>query len=213
MRYALAPHVHIACVDGDVVLLDAAADRYACLPACNAREIRSGHAARWWDQGSLVAELAAAGYLMPSAEPPGEGRPPPVTCELDLHMLGGDVPALTVQDLTATALAGVSTAWRLAAQRPMHWLRPRRGETPRPDEAVALARRFTEAQLHLPRLSRCLPRSLALLDFLARRACPAQLVFGVRTHPFEAHCWVQAGNIVLNDTLSRVGWYTPIAWS
>jgi len=213
MRYALAPHIHIACVDGDVVLLDAATDRYACLPACDAREIRSGYAARCWDQGPLVAELAAAGYLMPSDEPPGERRSLPTPCELDLHMLDGDVPALTVPDLTTTALAGVRTAWRLAAQRPMHWLRPRGAGTPRPDEAVALARRFTEAQLHLPFLARCLPRSLALFDFLARRACPAQLVFGVRTHPFEAHCWVQAGNIVLNDTLSRVRWYTPIAWS
>lgn len=213
MRFALAPHVHIACVDGDAVLLDAAADRYACLPACDASEIRSGYAARWWDRGPLVAELAAAHYLMPSDEPPGEGRPLPIRCELDLHMLGGDVTALTVPDLITTALTGVTTAWRLAAQRPVHWLRPRRDEMPRPDEAVALARRFTEAQLLLPRLARCLPRSLALLDFLARRGCPAQLVFGVRTHPFEAHCWVQAGNIVLNDTLSRVRWYTPIAWS
>jgi len=213
MRFTLAPHVHIAFVDGDVVLLDAATDRYACLPACDAREIRSGSAVRWWDQGPLVAELAAAGYFMPSSEPPGKGRSLPVPCELDLHMLDGDVPVLTVSDLTTTALAGARTAWRLAAQRPMHWLRPRRYEAPRPDEAVALARRFTEAQLHLPRLSRCLPRSLALLDFLAGRDCPAQLVFGVRTHPFEAHCWVQAGNIVLNDTVSRLRWYAPIAWS
>ena len=213
MRHALAPHVHIACVDGDIVLLDAATDRYACLPACDASEVRSGCAACWWDQGPLVAELAAAGYLMPSDEPPEEGRPLPVPYEFDLHMLDGDVPVLTVADLTAVALSAVRTGWRLAAQRPVHWLRQHGDEMPHPDEAVALARRFAEAQLHLPRLSRCLPRSLPLLDFLTRRACPAQMVFGVRTHPFEAHCWVQAGNIVLNDTLSRVRWYTPIAWS
>lgn len=213
MRYGLAPHVHIALVDGDVVLLDARSDRYACLPACDAREIRTRHAARWWQEGPLVSELAAAGYLAPTDTEPVAARTLPSVCEVDLHMLGGDAPPLSVPDLTAAALAGLMTAWRLSTQRPMHWFRSRHDQAPPPDKAIALARRFTEAQLHLPGLTRCLPRSLALLDFLARRRCPAQLVFGVRTHPFEAHCWVQAGNVVLNDTLSRIRWYTPIAWS
>jgi Transglutaminase-like superfamily len=35
-------------------------------------------------------------------------------------------------------------------------------------------------------------------------------VFGVNADPFEAHCWVQAGSVVLNDTLGRVSSFTPI---
>jgi hypothetical protein len=35
-------------------------------------------------------------------------------------------------------------------------------------------------------------------------------VFGVNADPFEAHCWVQAGNVVLNDTVAWVSGFTPI---
>jgi hypothetical protein len=49
-----------------------------------------------------------------------------------------------------------------------------------------------------------------LLEFLAARGLAADWVFGVRTWPFSAHCWVQAGGIVLNDTVERVAPYRQI---
>ena len=33
---------------------------------------------------------------------------------------------------------------------------------------------------------------------------------GVTSEPFAAHCWVQAGDIVLNETLSDANAHTPI---
>jgi hypothetical protein len=213
MRYGLAPDTHMAVVDGDVVLLDARADRYACVAACDSAAIRTGYPARRWEDSSLVRELAESGYLEPASDTPVIARQLPPAPEQDLHMLHGDLPLPAPSDLVHAALSALSTAWRLRTQRPMHWLRSGADNEVRKDACVAEARRFAEAHLYLPRLTRCLPHSLALLDFLKRRGCPAQLIFGVRTHPFEAHCWVQAGAVVLNDTLSHARWYAPIAWS
>jgi Transglutaminase-like superfamily len=56
----------------------------------------------------------------------------------------------------------------------------------------------------------CLFDSLALLNFLARYDIFPTWVFGVQSEPFNAHCWVQNGGFLLNDTADRVGIYTPI---
>ena len=61
-----------------------------------------------------------------------------------------------------------------------------------------------------PRPYLCLFDSLALLEFLAGYDCLPHLVFGVVADPFEAHCWLQAGTVVLNDGLERAGRYKPI---
>ena len=45
----------------------------------------------------------------------------------------------------------------------------------------------------------------------ARAPVPAAVwVFGVRTWPFSAHCWLQIGDAVLDDDPERVGIYPPI---
>ncbi len=56
----------------------------------------------------------------------------------------------------------------------------------------------------------CLFDSLALLNFLRLAGIYPHWVFGVRSSPFAAHCWLQQGNTVLNDTPQRVTAYTPI---
>jgi hypothetical protein len=56
----------------------------------------------------------------------------------------------------------------------------------------------------------CLLDSLTLLHFLgAEDICP-DWVFGVKTEPFDAHCWIQQGDILLNDVPDRVRQYSPI---
>lgn len=69
---------------------------------------------------------------------------------------------------------------------------------------------FALARRYVPIEPICLLDSLALLRFLSQRGLPANIVFGVTSEPFTAHCWVQAGNIVLNETLSDANAYTPI---
>jgi hypothetical protein len=35
-------------------------------------------------------------------------------------------------------------------------------------------------------------------------------VIGVKLNPFAAHCWLQVGDVVLNDLPERVAAFTPI---
>jgi hypothetical protein len=52
--------------------------------------------------------------------------------------------------------------------------------------------------------------SLALIEFLALYRQFPDWIFGVTGNPFTAHCWVQDGNCVLNDTVDFVRRFTPI---
>ena len=61
-----------------------------------------------------------------------------------------------------------------------------------------------------PRPYLCLFDSLALLEFLAGYHCYPRIVFGVVADPFQAHCWLQEGDVLLNDDLEQVGKYKPI---
>ena len=82
--------------------------------------------------------------------------------------------------------------------------------TPSEDGLMSLATEFSHARAYVPIEPSCLLDSLSLVRFLARRGLPASIVFGVTLVPFAAHCWVQAGEIVLNDTLSNANAHTPI---
>jgi Transglutaminase-like superfamily len=56
----------------------------------------------------------------------------------------------------------------------------------------------------------CMFDSLCLTRFLEYYGIFASIIIAVRTSPFEAHCWVQSGNLVLNDTVSNVEEFSPI---
>ena len=56
----------------------------------------------------------------------------------------------------------------------------------------------------------CLFDSLMLIHFLSSYRITATWIFGVKTAPFAAHCWVQQGDVVLNDIPDTVCRYTPI---
>jgi hypothetical protein len=57
---------------------------------------------------------------------------------------------------------------------------------------------------------RCLPRSLAIFDAMAARGFWPELVIGVSYLGFAAHCWLQHGDMVLNDEPDNVRRYAPI---
>jgi hypothetical protein len=61
-----------------------------------------------------------------------------------------------------------------------------------------------------PRPYLCTFDSLALLDFLAFHGLYPRWVFAVCADPFSAHCWVQHGNILLNDRVEHVSRLVPI---
>src|SRR3546814_14050631 len=68
-----------------------------------------------------------------------------------------------------------------------------------------IAAAFLRSQRLVSAADQCLVRGIAMKRMLAQRGCDARLVFGV-TMPFSAHCWVQAGDVVLTDKIGRASW-------
>jgi hypothetical protein len=80
-------------------------------------------------------------------------------------------------------------------------------------EEVGLARianQFLRARAYVPIQPRCLLDSLAMVRVLAQRGLRVNLVFGVTDDPFTAHAWVQAGDLVLSDTVGHATAHVPI---
>lgn len=75
---------------------------------------------------------------------------------------------------------------------------------------VSITRQFLSARRHIPIAMSCLLDSLSLSTYLANHRLPSNLVFGVSLSPFSAHCWVQHGQIVLNETVGEAVAYTQI---
>jgi hypothetical protein len=69
---------------------------------------------------------------------------------------------------------------------------------------------FNRLRWYYPRPYLCLFDSLALIHFLACFDLFPDWVFGVSADPFEAHCTVQLGSVVLNDTVEHVSALIPI---
>lgn len=65
-----------------------------------------------------------------------------------------------------------------------------------PQQAANLFRIFLSLTPFQPE---CLFRSFALLHFLDSYGLRADWVFGVQLFPFRAHCWVAAGDLLLNE--------------
>ena len=76
---------------------------------------------------------------------------------------------------------------------------------------ASLARAFEAVSPWLPAQGACVFRSFMLMRLLSRAgASDLHWVFGVRTWPFHAHCWVQEGELVLSDYVEALVGYVPI---
>ena len=111
---------------------------------------------------------------------------------------------------TAALLAATRIGLRVAGLR--RWKtrvmrRAVRKVSPSPGaEQMAAARKIVRIQervvRHLTWHASCLERSLALWWQLNRRGIAAEMRIGARKEAgrFEAHAWVEVGNVVLNDS-------------
>jgi hypothetical protein len=232
-RYHLARHVFVCLCGEQAILLDLHRDQYLALSDESSRLL--GHAVVDWpimptapvstQQGvdAAVGELAARGLITLD---PLRGKPAGMT-----EFLQPTETLIPRAQLFADShgLRACSRASRLAwiaiaAVRARLWLRLRsiewivnnlsRTEIRSPlDESAARdhVALFYEARPFLfSSRNACLFDSLALLLFLRRLNVHPHWIFGVRTGPFAAHCWLQSGHIVLNDTVDNVRSYTPI---
>lgn len=212
MALALAPHIHLAALGDDVVLLDTAADAYLCIPGGLA-QLRPSP-----DRGSvspldqdLVAGLLEAGFVAAGIAPTERPWLPRPSRDI------GEAAAEPLSACDAWRLAGAlwDLLWRYRGRRLGDILAfvaagPRRPARTSETDILRLARRFQTAVVWLPMPRKCLVRSFVLLRFLQRSGLDARWVFGVRTWPFAAHCWLQLGDMVLDDAAERLVAYEPI---
>ncbi|MGK6355674.1 lasso peptide biosynthesis B2 protein [Sphingomonas sp. DT-207] len=217
MFYGIAPHVYLAEVDGDLVLLDARTNAYLCVPRSfsDGLKVALTGSHRFRPSADLLDELETAGLFgMTDAQP--RHAPPRMEAIADLDRLPGARAAATPSRLLALACAAALAPARLRIFRPRRWFATAKRWNARAASGQdvsgvhALARLARDARPFFPGLGSCLPGSLYLLGFLHRQGIAARWVFGVRTYPFEAHCWVEHQGVVLNDSLEHVRWYTPI---
>ena len=233
-RYALADHVFV-CVNGEhLVLLDVKEDRYWALEASATSGL--GALVGGWPVRAVDAMTAEAptpetqaavdvlrgrGILTDSMPPGKDATPVSATVparELlsDSGQAGEGKAGSWWSFFTASALAKLALrTWGF--ERVIRRVRERkatRGSKAAPletERARLLVEAFMRYRVFLfSSKNECLYDSLALLEYLARHGIYADWVFGVQTRPFAAHCWVQHGDIVFNDTVEHVSGYTPI---
>jgi hypothetical protein len=216
------------------VLLDLVNDKYLCIgsqvfevlrqPSNEIQQLESRNisaASAVPDISRVVQDLVDRGIIVTGSTIGKEIEPvvaaPQVTSTL------ADPPA----DRTAfwmlrlpSFLCACRRATRDLAHKPLHQtvqgvkeLRRRQGSgrgTWDPVKTRVLVGDFAALRYVFPRSYLCLFDSLALVHFLAAYGQFPTWVFGVDAEPFTAHCWLQEGSILLNDTLPNVSRYTPI---
>ncbi|ANC54254.1 MAG: lasso peptide biosynthesis B2 protein [Alphaproteobacteria bacterium] len=200
-------HLHFAVVDEDVIVLDERTDAYSCLPgAGTVIQVRGDLIVA---PEPVLEQLRDGGFLGPSGETRAVAPPAP-TRALPL-------PPSPAIDVVATTRFWWSW-WRegrnfesrsLASLLATH--RRRSPSSSLSEEEVA---RLTAAFVRLlpwaPGQGACLYRAHLLRTLIRDAGGDVRWVFGVRTWPFSAHCWLQVGDAVLDDEPDRVAVYTPI---
>ncbi|WP_171982003.1 lasso peptide biosynthesis B2 protein [Brevundimonas sp. LM2] len=202
----LAAGVFMAAIEPDVIVLDLATDTYACLP--HARDDLSILGPSVEAELGLLGLLADAGLLGDaSRSSPGIALDPPVR--------GFPArPSLWSIPAAASLVVAAATARRLGPLAPIRTLISALPSPPvgHADTArvAAVVAAFTRLLPWVPDQGACLYRAFVLLSMLRRAGQNAVWVFGVRTWPFSAHCWLRIGDAVLDDDPERVSHYTPI---
>lgn len=198
----------LARVDDDVIVLNPAEDRYdGLLGAGDAIALDERGAIQVVD-ADIASELVAAGIATTAL--PLSRNATPVRPRRELHTdacpPGREVFRAAITLLTATLkFRGQSLLSLVTFQ---HRLRgPEAISETRLGELVGAAR---VARPWIPFEGECLQRSFLLRAHLAAQGVATDWIFGVATWPFAAHCWLQIGDLVVGDRLSRVSRFTPI---
>lgn len=211
MKLWLSAGVHAVMIDDDAVFLDTASNAYFCLPGVGAVlgiDGRGLTAAHGLAEELLEAGLAAAApgrETVIKAQAPGRTARALLEHDPSLHRRPGG------RHWGAAIAAGLSS--RTAERRPFaRRLPPAQGQAApaASPELLADLDAFRRLQPWLPFDGACLFRSHLLRTYLAALGHRADWVFAVRTWPFAAHCWLQAGDVVLDDEAERLVAYHPI---
>jgi transglutaminase-like putative cysteine protease len=231
MQYALPHHVFV-CLDGEhVVFLDIKQDRYLAVPAAKtaalstivpgwpAGDTSSGdapEAAQAPAPDELARSLVKRGLLTEHGK---NAAPVRIVRPTTSALSDDDEERPAIRFVTAAAFAWSALIALFAVRcwsferlvRRVELRNVRRGRSLDINRARALAATFVYLRPFLfSARDACLLESFAFLEFLNLHGIHARWVFGVQARPFGAHCWVQHEDVVLNDSVERVGAFTPI---
>lgn len=190
-------------LDGEVIFLDIAGDRYFRLPDDWNAEVLSRMKAREVDCWHVPNDLCLPEEWQP---PTGAWHP-------------GEAPAFSLPDVARALWVQRRIESRISTDRFDEVLRSTRRLIEQAavrscaDEDTVISRfvrAFDQARLLRTAVNRCLARSIACALVLAGHGVRVTVVIGVRRSPFGAHCWVQSGPLVLNDTWDEVQRFTPL---
>lgn len=215
IRFQMPSHLFVCVVDGQHIFLDLARDRYFRLPPTEDAAFAALAEGRSEDVApSSLEPLIRAGVLVhhPEGKPIASTvHPPPGASLAETAECGRPAKLIDVAEVATLVLAARRTVRRKALPRAFSKLSNVRAD--RSGHARSrgdLVLRFVAARRLIPIAPNCLYDSLALRRFLARRDVAADLVIGVRLHPFGAHCWLQEGTTVLNDALGGARGFKPV---
>jgi hypothetical protein len=210
----LADGIGLARFADFVIVLDVPCDRYTRFAGSAARTLAAiADGQTLGSDVDGVAALKRAGLVT--------AEPQPSSCFLDPQCIpqvtssvleGGETPReVSLHDL---GIVFTCTQSRLDLRRKS--LAQALRQVPAPalrrttGDIGKLARDFDAGRRLAPFAPRCLPDALAFTRYARRRGHDVRLVFGVKCHPFEAHCWTQLGSVVLTDPLERIVRFQPI---
>jgi hypothetical protein len=213
MGYLLGEGLSFCAVLDRYIFLDLPGDRYFCLGAEAAEGfslILRGDALQAPD--AAVERLVAGGILIPSAAGvrPRAVEPAAPTCTL---LRSDDAQsALGALEALSRRLAAETSLRMRGLDRSIDRARRKCAGLPHAEIALSIgaATAFAGSTLLRSRSKRCVSISLATLDWLAARGHSASLIIGVKLHPFEAHCWVQIGDLLVNDEVDAIRPFVPI---
>lgn len=218
MAFALKPGIHCCLRDDTPVFLDLTANRYFQLGE------EAGHAFLALVQGVPMAQnhtaclrrLQADG-LLEQVSGEAENAASLLTqhdCPTREIVGKPGVTALALLPLVLPMLLVTRLRLRLFPKSVLYRAGKRRLRlySSHPMASIAsFAAAFDLAGLFLSRADRCLERSLVMRDLLGLAGHRVDLVLGVATRPFGAHCWVQQGDGLIGDSIERVSFFQPIA--
>lgn len=212
MAIVPSPHVRVTIVSGDLVLLDLDSDAYLALPRKDAAQATSALTGHPYDPGDAALEELMEAAMVQHSETAWEGHKAHPVMALPQPLEPSYLRKIWM--LLPFSLATLMTI--MSYRQPIHQLiqrlkQPRNARVLSPQYVGGIVQWFERLRILVPRSGRCLIQSIMLCHFLRLLGVPTQLVFGVRTHPFEAHCWVEWDRHVLNDSIDHAGWYSTIA--
>lgn len=212
MSQHLSATTHLVKIGDDIVVLDTRTKTYFCLAAA-AEAVRVEPEGIVFEDPDLAEEFKQADLLAdaPARRATSPPTPPPrqdLGLSVAERVRPGDLLLILAAWTTMFFSYHLVRFDRIVASA----RRGRRSPSAATlgEDLTALVAAFERVLPWLPFQEICLYRSFLLLRILRWRGHDARWVFGVRTWPFHAHCWLQVGEVALDDTADRLEGLTPI---